>query len=282
MSPASAKDLVFTLFGDFFLDRDEAIPVGVVIRLLEPLKVSATSVRTAMSRLTTRGWFERDRAGGRGLYRLSARGRRMLDEGASRIHDPPIGQEWDGEWTLVSYSVPEEHRARRDRLRTRLTWLGFGALNNGLWISPHDQRQAVAAVGVELELSDHLDIFRARHVDEATPSTLVSRCWDLDRLNRRYDTFVARHLRECARLKEDGTGRLQPSEAFVRRLHLVHEYRDFPRLDPYLPRPLQPTDWAGECALALFRVYHDLLEEPATRFVGRILGQPPAHVRGAL
>ncbi len=36
---------------------------------------------------------------------------------------------------LVSFSVPEHERDRRHVLRSRLSWLGFGNLSNGLWIA---------------------------------------------------------------------------------------------------------------------------------------------------
>jgi hypothetical protein len=71
-------------------------------------------------------------------------------------------------------------------------------------------------------------------------------------------------------------------DAYVRRFELVHEYREFPLLDPFLPRPLQPADWAGECALALFQAYHALLSGPADAWLaggGRVAGVPPGCCR---
>ena len=45
---------------------------------------------------------------------------------------------WDGMWSLVAFSIPEEHRAARDELRKALRWLGFAPLYDGLWVSPRD------------------------------------------------------------------------------------------------------------------------------------------------
>ena len=41
-------------------------------------------------------------------------------------------------WSLVAFSIPEEHRAARDELRKALRWLGFAPLYDGLWVSPRD------------------------------------------------------------------------------------------------------------------------------------------------
>jgi phenylacetic acid degradation operon negative regulatory protein len=263
----SAQELVFTLYGDFLRQRGEAVWVGSLISLLEPVGLSATNVRTVLSRMAAKGWLAAERVGRRSYYGLTSRGADLLEEGAARIYTPPRQDDWDGEWTLVAYSIPEERRASRDRLRVRLEWLGFGSLGNGLWVTPHDVGERVFAVSAELEVSAHVEVFRGAHVGGSSPRRLVTQLWDLDDLNGRYEAFVARHLDACVLLREGGPASVAPREAYERRFGLVHEYRQFPQVDPFLPRPLQPSDWAGECALALFRHYHDLLEPPADRFV---------------
>jgi phenylacetic acid degradation operon negative regulatory protein len=268
---ARPQDLIFTLYGDFLRQRVEPVWVGSLIGLLEPVGLTATNVRTVLSRMAGKGWLEAEREGRRSYYGLTARGRRLLEEGASRIYDPPRQDEWDGEWTLLSYSIPEDRRALRDRLRVQLSWLGFGSLGNGLWVTPHDVRERLAAVAAELEVAEYLEVFRGAHVGGSDPTRLVRQLWDLDGLNQRYEAFVARHLSDCVRLKEEGPDSVAPVTAYEARFRLVHEYRAFPLLDPFLPRPLQPSDWAGECALALFRHYHDLLAAPADRFVSSLV-----------
>lgn len=270
------SDLVFTLYGDFLLHRGEPVWIGSLIELLAPLGLSATNVRTVASRMVARGWLEAERDGRRSYYGLTERGRRLLEQGAARIYDPPRQDTWDGRWTLLAYSIPEERRVLRDRLRARLAWLGFGSLGNGLWATPHDVRAQVAELAEELEVAGYLEVFRGEHVGLSEPAHLVGQLWDLEALNQLYDLFIRRHLDDCVRLKREGPDSVAPREAFVRRFALVHEYREFPALDPFLPRPLQPKDWAGECALALFRHYRDLLRPAADRFVESVLETLPA------
>lgn len=268
---ARPQDLVFTLYGDFLRHRGGPVHVGSLIRLLEPLGLSATNVRTVLSRMVAKGWLEAEREGRRSYYGLTPRGQGLLEEGARRIYDPPRQDHWDGEWTLVAYSIPEERRALRDRFRLRLSWLGFGSLGNGLWVTPHDVRPALSAVTAELGVAEYVEVFRGAHVGGSDPRRLVSRLWGLAALNEAYDAFVQRHLDACVGLEREGPGSITPLDAYETRFRLVHEYRRFPLLDPFLPRPLQPSDWAGECALALFRRYHDLLEPPADAFVESVV-----------
>jgi DNA-binding transcriptional regulator PaaX len=62
----------------------------------------------------------------------------------------------------------------------------------------------------------------------------------------------------------------------------VHEYREFPLLDPFLPRPLQPADWAGECAQALFQAYHALLSAAADVYLASLVETLPVTRRSAV
>lgn len=268
-------DLVFTLYGDFLLERLAPVWIGSLIELLAPLGMSATNVRTVVSRMAAKGWLVAERDGRRSYYGLTERGRHLLEQGAARIYDPPKQETWDGEWTLLSYSIPEDRRPLRDRLRARLAWLGLGPLGNGLWVTPHDVRAEVLELAEELDVAEYVEVFRGTHVGPSEPTRLVERMWDLEGLNERYDAFIQRHLDACLKLKHEGPESVTPREAFVRRFELVHEYREFPGLDPFLPRPLQPKDWAGECALALLRYYRDLLAEPADRFVESVVKTLP-------
>lgn len=275
MSMSRPQDLVFTLFGDFLLHRPGPVWVGSLIALLEPLGLSATNVRTVLSRMAKKGWLESERHGRRSYYSLTGRGRRLLEEGETRIYRPRDQADWDGHWTLVAYSIPEERRAQRDRLRVRLEWLGFGSLGNGLWISPHDVAARVEEVARDLEVASDLEVFRGDHVGRSPSSQLVRHCWDLASLNAEYEEFIDRHLDDCVVLK-DGVDSIEPREAYVRRFNLVHEFREFPLRDPFLPRALQSEGWAGECALSLFNYYRGLLAEPADRFVEPLVETPAA------
>lgn len=266
------QDLVFTLFGDYLLHRAGAVWVGSLIELLEPLGLSSGDVRTVLSRMGRKGWFERRRVGRRSYYDLTPRGRRLLEAGEARIYRPPRGESWDGLWYLVAYSIPEETRHLRDRLRLRLQWLGFGQLGNGLWISPYPLRGEVNELASELGIGDHIELFRAQYHGYSSASRLVGKCWDLASINALYLEFLERNRRKFEHFRQAiPQGGPTPRECYVRRFRLVHEYRDFPLIDPYLPPKLLPADWAGGEAAELFERYHELLTAPAERFVESVL-----------
>ena len=41
--------------------------------------------------------------------------------------------------------VPEPRRELRHQLTTQLAWAGFGSLGDGLWITPHVDRETLVA-----------------------------------------------------------------------------------------------------------------------------------------
>jgi phenylacetic acid degradation operon negative regulatory protein len=265
------KDLVFTLFGEYLLDHADAVWVGSLIALLEPFGLTEGGVRTVLSRMARKGWLDTERVGRNAFYALTPRGRRLLEEGQARIFHPTWDRPWDGAWLLLTYSIPQDERHLRDRLRDRLAWLGFGSFGNGIWLSPHDVAPEVEALTASLGLDDRLVCFRARPVEHGRTRELVARCWDLPELDRRYGTFAER----WRAIERALPGTTAPERCFVLRFELIHEFRRFPLDDPFLPRRLLPEPWAGDEASRLFLELHERLVGPADAWVNEVLETGP-------
>jgi phenylacetic acid degradation operon negative regulatory protein len=272
MTSIRPHDLVFTLFGEYLLQRPGRVPVGSLIDLLSPFGLSEGAVRTVLSRMVRRRWLVSGRGKGRGRYALSARGRHLLQAGEKRIFHPPWDEPWDGQWYLLAYSIPESRRRLRNRLRVRLAWLGFGSLGNGLWLSPHDVDREVRELARSFRLESRLVSFRGPVAGPTDPAQLVRACWDVPGIDRRYAAFIGRWEREYERCRAAvPAGTLDAEACFVLRFRLIHEYREFLLIDPFLPRALLPPDWSGGDAAQLFRDLHDLLVAPADLHVDSVL-----------
>lgn len=282
MSSIRPQDLVFTLFGEYLLHRPGPVPVRALIALLTPFGLTEGGVRTVLSRMVRKRWLVSGRGSRRGQYALSAGGRRLLEAGESRIFHPRWDEPWDGQWYLLAYSIPEKRRRQRDRLRLRLAWLGFGSLGNGLWLSPHDVDEEVRELARAFRLESRLVSFRGGAAGFTDPRQLATTCWDLPAINRRYESFIRSWNAEYQRYRAASPAeRLDDEGCYALRFRLIHEYREFPLLDPYLPRPLLPPEWGGECAAHLFRTFHDLLVAPADRHVDAVLGTGRGRGRSA-
>ena len=266
------QSMMFTLFGDYIMQRGGEIWVGSLIEIASQFGLSQQAVRSALSRMSQHGWLKVRRVGNRSYYGASARTKRLLEEGQRRIFDRRPDP-WDQEWRILVYSIPERKRDIRTELRKQLSWLGYGPLSNGSWICPHaveaDVRQLVDSMGI----SDCVEFFTATHAGASDDRELATRCWDLVGLNQRYETFLQKYeplLRDLERRAE-----VAPSECFVQRFLLIHEYRKFFFIDPELPKELLPDAWHGTPARELFRGFHGLLAERANQYFDSVFEGPP-------
>lgn len=282
--------MVFTLFGDYLMARGRPVWTGALITLLGRLGMTPMAVRTVLSRMARKNWLAVEKRGTRSWHGLTRQGTRLLEAGRQRIYAPPAHPAWDGIWSIITYSVPEERRPRRDALRARLAALGCGSLASGVWLTPHDVAADVRIIGDELRLARQIEVFRGAHAGLSDAERLVRQCWDLAALDRRYAAFLERwkldleHCRQCgltgsrAGIHKPCT---EPADCFRRRFLLVHEYRSFAMEDPRLPAALLPAGWHGEAAARLFETYHDVLAGPAERYVADVCREGDELARAA-
>jgi phenylacetic acid degradation operon negative regulatory protein len=268
-----SKQLVFTLYGDYVRRAGGSIWVNSLIRLLVHFQMSEQSVRSTLVRMTRGGWLQAERVNAKSFYSLTPAGKRLLDEGAARIFNPPQPTQWDGKWRLVAYSIPETQRDKRERLRRELGYLGFGSFTNTLWISPHDLRCQVEQLVEQLELKGNLEFYTASHDGFSDPAALVARCWNVPDINAQYAAFIDKYQSQYDDCRAD-LAAIEPSGCFVRRFMLIHEYRRFPFVDPELPPELLPADWHGIEAAKLFQDYHTLLADKANAFFQSVFVGP--------
>jgi phenylacetic acid degradation operon negative regulatory protein len=249
VSHASARSLLMTVLGEYVLPRDRPVWTSMLVDVLGVLDVEEKSARQALARSSAEGWLVSERVGRRVRWSLTPPGRRLLTEGAERIYEfGRAGLSWDGRWLMLIVSVPEAKRDLRHRLRTRLTWAGFGSPVAGVWVSPDPSRQREAQQIVsELGLDAQAMSFTAAYGEVGEVESMVARSWDLSELTDHYEDFIDRF-----------TG-LRPAggrPALRAQTELVHEWRRFPFLDPRLPAALLPAEWSGAKAAELFHRKH--------------------------
>ncbi len=226
------------------------------------LGLSAPAVRQAVSRMTRQGWLRARREGNRAYYAVTERGRRRIDELSPRIYGPVI--EWDGRWRLLSYSIGEAHRKRRERLRKELSALGWAQLSPSTWISPSDTLVAAREAARATRTFDAVNLFASEYRGPLSDRALLERCWNVAEIASTYRAFIARY--EPRLRREQDRKDMTDEAALIERLWLVYDYRKFAYVDPGLPSELLPAHWPGTAAAALFREYYSAIEEKSQRY----------------
>src|SRR5262249_4125209 len=137
----AARSLLLTVLGEYVLRRADGVWQEALVAALSSLGYPPQAARQALARSTREGWLQTRRHGRRTRITLSEPTAELLRTGAERIYSFGDPWEWDERWLLVVLRVPEERRAVRHQLRTRLAWAGLGSLGGGVWVTPPGERE---------------------------------------------------------------------------------------------------------------------------------------------
>lgn len=256
----SARSYLLTILGEFVLPRGAGSApgawTGALISSLAALGVEEKSARQSLLRAASEGVLESSRHGRRVRWELTESGADLLTEGTARIYGfLRSARRWDERWLVLVVPIPESERRLRHRLRTRLTWLGMGALAPGVWIVPDAGREAeVSAVLEALGLGDRAHAFIGPASMIGDSARLLATAWDLTGVEQRYREFLSAFSGRRAR---------PPAATFTAQVQLVQDWRRFPFLDPDLPTELLEADWPGPAAADLFHDLHRRWDRPA-------------------
>ncbi|WP_339164392.1 PaaX family transcriptional regulator C-terminal domain-containing protein [Siminovitchia sp. FSL W7-1587] len=269
------RGLMFTLFGEYIQHYGGEIWIGSLIRLMSHFGLSESSCRGATLRMVQQGFIQARKIGNKSYYSLTEKGKRTVFDGVSRVYSAP-NPKWDGKWRIFTYSIPEEMRELRNQLRKDLSWLGFGAISNGVWATPNPIEKQVMEMVQEHHLNDYSILFTSSSFVSHDDQDIIHKGWDLDQIEEKHADFIARYKNKFEQLKEDAwNSKLTDNQCFIDRTELVHEYRKFLFFDPNFPADFLPRDWIGFRARELFFNIHQLLAIPAIRYFESVFEQAP-------
>ena len=233
--PSRTGSIVITVFGDAIVPRGGSVWLGTLLEFFKALDIDGGVVRTAVSRLASDGWLERNRVGRNSFYRLAATGRHTFDIATRHIYDPPP-QDWTGRFELLLIGNADDRDASREALRSA----GFGSPLPGVWVAPSGAPiPDEASRAIRLEVSAEDDSGRRLLVDS----------WPLENIADAYLKFMKTF--EPLRSWITRRAPLANGDAFAARILLIHHYRRVVLRDPLLPLALLPKDWPGRAARAL-------------------------------
>ncbi|WP_249523544.1 PaaX family transcriptional regulator [Modestobacter marinus] len=242
--PHRPQSLLLGFLGGFVLGRDlPPLPAVVLLDLLGELGVTGAAARATLKRMTHRGLLERSQVGRTARYQLTALSEGVLSRAGRRVDSPTPFEHPEGGWTLLSYSMPETLRDLRHRVRSRLTWAGFGGLRDGLWIAPGtvDVAEVFAEAGLE-DAAALADWFAAQPLAGTDVDGMVHRAWDVPAVLAAHQAFLQAWATPPAHLSELGRATL-----------LIADWLRLLRTDPGLPALHLGPDWPAARSAELYQ-----------------------------
>lgn len=129
------------------------------------------------------GYIERIVKDGEGYLRLTSAGKEHIQR------EFPIMsflKSWNKKWIIVIFDIKETSRKQRNNLRNMLKNIGFGMLQQSVWITPlpigEDVKEFISHQG----FSDNAFALEVSHMLLGDPQILAKRVWALDRLEEEY------------------------------------------------------------------------------------------------
>lgn len=189
------------------------------------------------------GYIEKVIKGGEVYLRLTPKGK----EKASRDFSLSSWQKrkWDRKWRIVIFDIAEVNKRTRDRFRAKLKELGFGMLQESVWITPYDFASDMAEFIESQGLEENAFVLETSSLLAGEEKNMAAKIWPLSEINARY--------MELFLLLKKLRGRGEISIGELRKVR--SEYLEILRDDPCLPKELLPKDW-----------YRDKVEEEILRF----------------
>jgi phenylacetic acid degradation operon negative regulatory protein len=159
-------------------------------------------------------------------------------------------QKWDGKWRVVIFDIAEINKRTRNLLRAKLKELGFGMLQESVWVSPHDFGKDVAEFFESQKLDKYAFLLEVTTLVAGDRNFLVDKIWHLQDLNNEYQKILGQ-ITKLNNWYVALNDRIKQSPSYLakfeERLKKIREkYLQILLSDPCLPKELLPEDWAGE------------------------------------
>ncbi len=172
-------------------------------------------------------------------WKLTKEGWKKLKSVLPEYKKPPV---WDDKWYIVAFDIPETQRIKRNAFRERLKKIGFGRLQDSLWISPYNFLANIESLVEFHDMESWVIPSVTDKLGREDSQELADRVWHLEEINKRYKKFVSKYkfLRKTKDFKPD---KLKIQMGYLRLL----------KEDPQLPEDLLPDDWYGKKAYKLYQ-----------------------------
>ena len=175
--------------------------------------------------------------------RLTSQGKKVI------TRDFPVlslaNRKWDKKWRVIIFDFEELNRKKRDRFRSKLKELGFGMLQESVWITPHDVAQDMYEFLEASKMDSQVFVLEVSTILASDQLLLVNKIWKIFELNERYENLLIR-IQTFSRMYVTHNDRGIKHTSKIQKLR--EEYLKILITDPCLPKELLPENWAGEKA----------------------------------
>ncbi len=176
--PGNTTELIVEIFAElvFALPRPFEFPYSYIKRIRKGRVLTKKQYYETVMRLKKRGSVKITSAKGKKFVELTKKGSlEMLFNKAKKR----LSKQWDGNWRLFMFDIPESSKSQREKIRSLLKQIGFKKLQASVYISPYElNREAV----LYLDQSGLKDFIRIALITEMDNEKDLLKAFNLTRL----------------------------------------------------------------------------------------------------
>lgn len=194
------------------------------------------TLHSVICRLAKERWLRKKRLGSGVAVSLTKKGWEFL---AEKFPLTRRGLKWDGRWRVVIFDINEKERRQRAVLRQYLKFLGFGQLQESVWLSPFPVEEELRRFLAGKSISGEVLLLKAE-ISFGDIKELAARVWSLRKLGNAYQRLIG----------EWWENKVTSDSGFAAKWE--SEYLRLLLDDPFLPKEFLPYGWAGEKARKIY------------------------------
>jgi len=222
------------------LDDSQSRELDAIKKILP--KRTLQTVSSTLGRLEAKGWIKIIKQKNKNLYQITPSGQEEITNNLQEIKAMPKSK-WNGMWQIVSFNVPEKIRFARDAFRLKLEMLGFGKIQNSIWISAWDNKTKLDKIIEDLAINKYVMYFSTGKLSEVDQKKIASSFeWDWNELNKKYREFL-----------NQATVFSLSKKTVHQAKTLVYWYAKILKNDPKFPQEIQPKGYLGNKAFEAYQ-----------------------------
>lgn len=170
-------------------DNNEEISLDNIIDKIQ--YQSKQIITSVLGRLTSKKFIEKKVYQDKTIYRITKSGKDKINIvlGSIKKYSPKLRA--SNSWHIVVFDIPEKNRSSRDAFRNYLIGLGFGKLQDSIWVSYHDQIQNIAETIKLLNISSNVTNISSNNFTVKEEKELINKIsWDWKNINAHYVDFI--------------------------------------------------------------------------------------------
>ena len=182
-----------------------------------PQNIKPASYKSVLRRMLQSDLIEKTIVDGKPVLKITSQGKNKISRNFPLFSMQDAT--WDQRWRVLIFDIPEKLRWKRDYFREKIKNLGFGMIQQSVWISPHAFEDDIREFIRSLKLEMYVYVFVAYKTEVGGVEDNLYKIWKLDELDDSYEKLYHNFEYDV--------------------------YMEVLEKDPFLPRDILPDNWWG-------------------------------------